>query len=122
MIKKILVIDDNKDITELVQSILDPASYSCVAVNTGEEGLDLMRKEKFDLVLLDLAMPGMSGLDVLSELGEEGGSQNIVIFTASPQYTDKDLEALQGWHGKIERMAKPFTDEELLAVVEKHLK
>jgi CheY-like chemotaxis protein len=122
LIKKILVIDDNKDITDLVQAILDPASYSCIAVNSGQEGLDLLRKQQFDLVLLDLAMPGKSGLDVLSELGEEGTSQNIVIFTASPEYSDKELEALKGWHGKIERVTKPFTDEELLAVVEKHLK
>ena len=106
----------------MVQAILDPASYSCTVVNSGQEGLDLIQKQQFDLVLLDLAMPGMSGLDVLSALGEGAASQNIVIFTASPEYSDKELEALKGWHGKIERVNKPFTDEELLAVVEKHLK
>lgn len=122
MVKKILVVDDNKDITDLVQAILTAPIYSCVAVNSGQECLDLLKKQEFDLVLLDLAMPGMSGLDVLSELGEQSNAHNIVIFTASPEYSEKDLEKLKEWHGKIERINKPFTDEELLAVVEKHLK
>lgn len=122
MAKNILVIDDNEEITDLVQAILGPPSYTCLAVNSGKEGLDILRKQEFDLVLLDLAMPDMSGLDVLSALGEEKGSHNIVIFTASPEYTEEELEKLKEWHGKIERVQKPFTDDELLAVVEKHLK
>ena len=122
MAKKILVVDDNKDITDLVQAILVLPAYSCIAVNSGQEGLDLLKKQDFDLVLLDLAMPGMSGLDVLSTLSEEARTDNIVIFTASPEYNEVDLEKLKEWHGKIERINKPFTDEELISLVEKHLK
>lgn len=122
MVKKILVVDDNKEITDLVQAILVPPAYICVAVNSGQEGLDLLKRQEFDLVLLDLAMPGMSGLDVLSTLSEETRTDNIVIFTASPEYSEEDLEKLKEWHGKIERINKPFTDDELLAFVEKHLK
>lgn len=122
--KSILVVDDSKNVTDLVQTILDSPSYSCVAVNSGQECLDLLKKQEFDLILLDLAMPGMSGLEVLSELGEFAASHphNIVIFTASPEYSEKDLEKLKEWHGKLERVNKPFTDTELLAVVEKYLK
>ncbi len=122
--KKILVVDDNKDVTDLVQAILDSSSYDCVAANSGQECLDILKNQKFDLVLLDLAMPGMSGLDVLSTLNEDPESRphNIIIFTASPAYSEKDLEKVKKWYGAIERVNKPFTESELLAVVGKYLK
>lgn len=74
--------------------IVNP-NYNCVAVNSGQECLDLMRKMKFDLVLLDLSMPDMSGLDVLSALGEEPLSHNIVLFTAATEYNANELEKLK---------------------------
>ena len=122
--KRVLVVDDNKDVTDLVQTILDSSSYSCVAANSGQECLDILKNQKFDLVLLDLAMPGMSGLEVLSTLNEnpESRPHNIIIFTASPAYSEKDLEKVREWYGAIERVNKPFTESELLAVVEKYLK
>ena len=122
--KKILVVDNEKEITDLVLAILDSPSYRCVAANSGRECLDILRKEKFDLVLLDLAMPEMSGLEVLSNLGEnpETRPHNIVIFTASPEYTDDDLKKASQWYGAIERVTKPFTEDELLAVIKRYIK
>jgi CheY-like chemotaxis protein len=81
-----------------------------------------LKDQKVDLVLLDLAMPGLSGLDVLSSLGEnpETRPNNIVIFTASPMYTDKDLAKAAEWYGAIERVNKPFTGDGL--VLDKYLK
>jgi CheY-like chemotaxis protein len=123
MTMKILVVDDNKEITDLVRSILDSPSYICVAANSGQECLDILKTQSFDLVLLDLAMPGMSGLEVLSSLGEnpETRPHNIVIFTASPEYSDQDLKTVRGWYGSIERVNKPFTEDELMSVVNKYL-
>jgi CheY-like chemotaxis protein len=122
--KRILVVDDNPEVTELVQTILDSHSYLCVTANSGQQCLDLLKIHKFDLVLLDLAMPEMSGLQVLSILGEnpETRPNNIVIFTASADYTDKDLQKVSEWYGAIERVPKPFTEEELMTVIEKYLK
>ena len=121
--KKILVVDNEKEITDLVLAILDSPSYRCVAANSGRECLDILRKEKFDLVLLDLAMPEMSGLEVLSNLGENPQTRphNIVIFTASPEYTDDDLKKASQWYGAIERVTKPFTEDELLAVIKRYI-
>lgn len=87
------------------------------------ECLDILKKQGFDLVLLDLAMPGMSGLDVLSSLSEnpETRPNNIVIFTAS-EYSDTDLKKVRGWYGAIKRVNKPFTEDELLSVIDNYLK
>ena len=122
--KRVLVVDDNKDITDLVQAMLDSPAYTCVAANSGQECLNILKKERFDLVLLDLAMPEMSGLAVLSVLGEnpETRPNNIVIFTASPEYSDADLKTVRGWYGAIERVNKPFTEEELMSVIGQYLK
>jgi len=122
--KRILVVDDNKEITDMVQSMLESSPYSCVAVNSGSECLNLLKTQEFDLVLLDMAMPEISGLDVLSRLAEDDQvrSRNIVLFTASAMYTDSDLKKIKGWYGAIERVKKPFTEAELLAVIDKYLK
>lgn len=122
--KRILVVDDQKDITDMVTEILKSSTYNCVTANSGQECLDKLKNEKFDLVLLDLAMPEMSGLEVLSFLGENPDTRphNIVIFTASPEYTEKDLKKVTEWYGAIERVLKPFTEDQLLAVVDKYLK
>lgn len=121
--KKILVVDDNEDITEMVQTMLESSPYSCVTVNTGQQCLDLVKQQKFDLILLDMAMPEMSGLDVLTKLKENNISREtkVVLVTASPMYTEMDLKKIREDYGAIERIKKPFTDTELLAVIEKYI-
>ena len=121
--KKILVVDDNQDITEMVQAMLESSPYSCVTANTGQQCLDLVKNQKFDLILLDMAMPEMSGVDVLTKLKENNLAQGskIVLITASPMYTEMDLKKIRGEYGAIERVKKPFTDTELLAVIEKYI-
>lgn len=121
--KKILVVDDNQDITEMVQAMLESSPYSCVTANTGQQCLDLVKAQKFDLILLDMAMPEMSGIDVLTKLKENNLAQGtkIVLVTASPMYTEMDLKKIRADYGAIERVKKPFTDKELLAVIEKYV-
>ena len=122
--KRILVVDDQQEITDLVATMLGSHDYNCYAADSGQECLEMLRKQKFDLVLLDLAMPGMSGLDVLSSLGEnpETRPHNIVIFTASPEYTEQDLKKVTKWCPAIERVNKPFNEDSLFAVIDKYLK
>lgn len=121
--KKILVVDDNKDITEMVQVMLESSSYSCVTANSGEECLDLVKDQEFDLILLDVAMPEMSGLEALTKMKKNNlaGNSRVVLITSSPMYTELDLKKIGEDYGAIERVKKPFTDTELLAVIEKYL-
>jgi CheY-like chemotaxis protein len=121
--KKVLVVDDNKDITEMVESMLESSPYSCVTANSGPDCLRILQDQKFDLILLDMAMPEMSGLDVLKKLKETDtiSENKIVLFTASPMYTEMDLRKIKEEYGAIERVKKPFTDSELLAIIDKHI-
>jgi len=86
-ISRVLVIDDNEDITELLKDYLEAEDIECKIINNGKEGMDELRKdnEYYDIILLDLAMPEFSGWDIFNKLKEENllKRKNIIIFTAS---------------------------------------
>lgn len=81
----ILVIDDNKDITDAILLFAESQSHSCEISNDGREGCNLAKKENFDLILLDIAMPEFSGYDVLNTLKKDSNfdMKKIVVITAS---------------------------------------
>ena len=111
---KILGIDDNKDLLDLCEVVLTANGHEYTGVLTGKEGLEKIREEKYDLVLLDLSMPEFSGIDVIDALDKDGlmHKQKIVIFTASSA-TEKEYGPLleKGAHSVIK---KPL-DVDLLA-------
>jgi two-component system OmpR family response regulator len=82
---KILIIDDNKDITKMLSKYMTIKGHSCYVANDGKSGLNLIENQTFDVVLLDIAMPKFSGSDVMDELCKSGKikNQNIVTLTAS---------------------------------------
>ncbi|AJW71290.1 response regulator [Nitrosopumilus adriaticus] len=92
---KILTIDDNQDITELLTITLTAMGHEVTSSNTGQEGLKLLTNNRYDVVLLDLAMPDFSGRDVINKLETMGNLKdfNIVIFTAS-SINDSEIESL----------------------------
>ena len=120
--KTILVVDDNKETTDMVKLMLELNNYGCVAANSAHECLELMAKSKFDLILLDMAMPVMNGLQVLQKLKKESmlAENKIVLFTASLMYTDMDLEKIKNNFGAVDRIRKPFTEKELIHIVDTH--
>jgi CheY-like chemotaxis protein len=87
-------------------------------LNNGKEGLEAIRKDNFDLILLDLAMPEFSGYDVVKTLKEEGllESKNIVIFSAS---SDRSLIEKMSHYGVKDVLKKPCSLEELSLMIEK---
>ena len=103
---KILGIDDNTDINELLDTVLNGSGHEFIYVKSGTEGLSLIRKKKFDIVLLDLAMPEFSGFDVINSLLKEGllSKQKIILFTAS-SVLDSEIEELikKGIHSCIRK-------------------
>ena len=114
---KILVVDDNKEITEAVSFYLDSVNISCTVTNDGKEALQIIRdREDFDLILLDIAMPDFTGLDVVDELKKDNllVLRNIVFFTAS-NINEEEL-LTRGAKGIIR---KPISIEELESSINK---
>ena len=117
---KILVIEDNVEIFEALSVFCGARKdIECEAVNTGQEGLDMIRAQNFDLILLDLAMPEFSGMDVLLSLKLDGliKSRNIVIFTAS---SNQDILHELRDIGVKEIFKKPFSLDQLTALIDKY--
>lgn len=119
--KKILVVDDSKVITDLVKLMLEKSGYDCIASNGAKECMQLLHKEKFDLVLLDIAMPEASGLDVLDAIknDEKQKGVKVVLFTASSP-TETELEGYMA-KGAVGLIRKPVKKETLIAQLEKYL-
>jgi len=119
--KKILIVDDSKVITDLVKLMLERSGYGCVAANSAKQCMILLQDETFDLILLDIAMPETTGLDVLDTLHNDERQKGIkvVLFTASAP-TEGEL---QGYvtRGAAGLIRKPVKKEFLLAQVEKYL-
>ena len=117
---RLLLIDDNEEITEVIGFYCNSTKdIDCQVINEGKVGLESIRNEEFDLVLLDLAMPDYSGLDVIKLLKEDGilESKNIVIFTASSDRTV--LDEIKN-SGVKEVFKKPCSLDDLVELIEKY--
>lgn len=76
MVKKILIVDDEKDIALSIKSVVDKMGYESRVVYDGKTALQTLKQDKFDLVLLDILMPGMSGRQVLEEIRKDKKLKN----------------------------------------------
>jgi len=116
MSKKILIVEDDKDIARLLKHYLEKESYQTEVVHTGALGLENALKITPDLVILDLMLPEMDGLEVCKELRRNSKTSEIpiIILTAKGEETDKivGLEL-----GADDYITKPFSPKEVLARV-----
>jgi len=114
---KILGIDDNQDLLDLCELALTSDGHEYLGVTTGKEGIQILKDEQYDMVLLDLSMPDFSGVDVVDALVEAGimTKQKVVIFTASSA-TEKEYGPLleKGAHSIVK---KPLDVDDLLETV-----
>jgi DNA-binding response OmpR family regulator len=109
---KILVVEDHRDIAELVCDHLGECGFVCDFAADGLTGLHLAATHEFDAIVLDLMLPGISGLDLCRRLGEGGRRPPILMLTARDTLDDK----LRGFEtGADDYMVKPFDVAELEA-------
>lgn len=111
MPKKILLVDDELQIVEICKDYLNAAGYETITAKDGVQALSLARREKPDLIVLDLMMPEMDGLDVCREIRRESDVP-IIMLTARVEETDK-LIGLE--LGADDYITKPFSPRELVA-------
>src|SRR2546428_6449362 len=111
--QRVLVVDDEPDITGLVSYHLAKAGYRVMTVADGREALQLAREQRPDLVVLDLMLPVVSGFDVLAELRrrEETRDVGVILLTARKEEADR-IKGLS--LGADDYLAKPFSPQELV--------
>jgi len=113
----ILIIDDNEQITKMISSFLDMSNHECTVINDGKEGLESIKTNQYDSIILDLAMPEYDGYKILETLNKEDPRQlhKIIILTASniPIDTIRRFKEL----GIASCLQKPVDIDQLLAKI-----
>ena len=118
---KILVVDDEEDIVEVISYNLKKEGYQVLTASTGEEALKSIEIEKPNLVLLDLMMPGIDGLDVCRELKKNPEFENIPVVMLSARGDESDIVA--GLElGATDYITKPFSHKILIARIKSALR
>ena len=113
----VLICDDEDVLRALVRATLDGGTHSIVEACDGEEALEQARRVHPDVILLDMMMPGKSGVDVLAELRRDPAVAEtpVIMLTARTQAADREAAALVG---ATRFLAKPFSPSELAASVD----
>lgn len=115
---KILVVDDEASIINLVTAYLRPEGYEIYTANDGPSGLQKARSYKPDLVVLDVMLPGMDGIEVLTRLRRESDAY-VILLTAKTEETDKIVGLSVGADDYV---TKPFSPRELVARIKAALR
>ncbi len=114
--KTIMVVDDNPDIVTIVKTLLEVKGYEVQSAYSGQEVLNLLAEQKPDLILLDIMMPRMDGLEVLTRLKGDSNTRSIPVVLLTAKQPD---EAIFGgydiWADSY--ITKPFTNTQLLNVI-----
>jgi len=117
----ILVVDDEEDIRELVELNLSREGYQVLACDSGERALELMRSKKPDLVVLDLMLPGVDGLEVCKRLKADPDTRHILVVMLTAKGEEADIVA--GLElGADDYVTKPFSGKVLVARVRRLLR
>ena len=115
--EKILVVDDEQDLVKLVRFNLEKDGYKVVTAYNGEDALFLARKERPELVILDLMLPGIDGLEVCKKLKADPELANIAIVMLTAKGEEVDI-TLGLKLGADDYVTKPFSPKELVARVQ----
>ncbi len=109
--KKILVVEDNTSNRYLIQFLLAQEGYTVIEANNGEEGVELALQEKPDLVLMDIQLPGIDGLEATRRIrqGEAGHDMPIIAVTSYAMTGDREKVLAAGCTGYIEKPIDPDT-------------
>jgi two-component system cell cycle response regulator DivK len=120
MAKTVLIIEDNELNLKLLNDILQAEGYSTVCFGNGEEALDAVRRAPPDLIMMDIRLPGMSGLDATRALKADLALKGIPVVAVTAYAMDGDEKAIRdaGCDGFL---AKPFSIESLLAILGRFL-
>ena len=114
---QILVVEDEAPIRKLIRASLDPNKYRVVEAESGEEALQLLTGEQFDLLVLDLRLGAMSGWDVLDAMRAKNVRDRIRVMILTAQSAERDI--LRGWREGVDQYCmKPFEPAQFVQTLE----
>jgi len=116
---KILVIDDEGGIRSSLKGILEDEGYIVKSIESGEKGLDLLKIEKFDLIILDIWLPQMSGIDVLEKIKKDNGNSQVIMITGHGS-VEAAVKATK--LGAYDFLEKPLSLEKVVLTVKNALR
>lgn len=119
MKKKLLIVDDQNGIRILLMEVFSSEGYETYQASNGKLALDIVRNAAPDLVLLDMKIPGMDGLDILKHIKSIDSSIKVIMMTA---YGELDMIKEATDLGAIMHFTKPFDIDELRSAVNNHLR
>ncbi|MFM9331680.1 response regulator [Paenibacillus mesotrionivorans] len=117
--KKILIVDDQNGIRILLMEVFNVEGYQTFQASNGKLALEIVRKEAPDLVLLDMKIPGMDGLDILKHIKQIDSSIKVIMMTA---YGELDMIKEATDLGALTHFTKPFDIDELRLAVNTELR
>jgi len=120
MAKKILIIDDEADFVDTLSFSLESNGFEVVSASNGPSGIEKLKNENPDLIILDLMMPGMDGYEVVKRLKADGASSNIPIIVLTAAVTP-DLKQKVCSVQAVDCVTKPCDLEELMDKIKKAL-
>lgn len=117
--RKIMIIDDDDDLRLAIKAAAEMRGYEFCAAADAESGIDILNKERPDILLLDVMMPGINGYDLCKQLREEGRRIPVIFLSAKGDIVDKSIGFRMGGD---DYLVKPFNTEELFLRIEAHLR
>lgn len=117
MAKKALIVDDDIDIGTVVQHIMEREGYDVIRAYDGVEAVDKARSDHPDLVIMDIMMPRMDGIEALKILKDDASTSSIPVILLTAK--DGDADVVNGWRtGAALYLKKPFVAVQLIAFIE----
>ena len=113
---RVLIIDDEISFTEELHEFFNKTGYSCLEANTGQEGLDILSRQEIDLLILDVLLPGMNGLDILKEVRVNYPKMEVIIVSG---HGDMDTVIKAMRLGALDYLSKPFRHIDIQIAIER---
>jgi len=115
---KILIVEDDAALREAIIDTLELADYCCLEADSGEAALVMLKQQPVDLIISDVQMPGIDGLQLLRSLNNQGIDVPVIVMTAFAKVDDAVIAMREG---AIDYLSKPFSTETLLKLVQRQL-
>ena len=120
MVRRVMIVDDEPDIREVVKVVLEPCGFDVLTVDSGNRCIEELEQGFKGVILMDIMMPDMDGWDTITEIVNRGYNDgNMIFMLTAKDVPDRKMDGLQEY--VIDYLTKPFEPHELVGAVEQYL-